>query len=117
MNARTMETPSTTERTGERRPNGAAMAAFVAAGIGAFAVGLIVLLHEAGVITAPTLYGPSGAVSGRTTLAVVVWFLAWLVLHLAWRSRRVRPAPAVAATVVLTLLGILFTFPPLWGLF
>ena len=49
--------------------------AFLAAGIGAFAVGLFVLLNEMGLFAAPALYEPAGGVSGRTTFAVVAWLV------------------------------------------
>jgi len=52
-----------------REVNGSAMAAFLGGGIGAFAMGAVVLLNEAGIFAAPTLYAPAGGVSGRTTLA------------------------------------------------
>lgn len=100
-----------------QRPNGAAMAAFLAAGIGAFAVGFIVLLNEAGVFSAPALYGPSGGVSGRTTLAMVVWLISWAVLHALWKDRDVNGGRIGAITLLLTALGILGTFPPVWKLF
>ena len=61
--------------------NGAALAALLAATIGVFALGLIVILNEAGVFTVPAIYAPSGGVSGRTTLAVVIWLIAWAILH------------------------------------
>lgn len=99
-----------------QRATGAAMAAFVAAGIGAFAMGVVVLLNEAGIFSAPTLYGPAGGVSGRTTLAVVVWLAAWLLLHFRWHGRDVSPAKALAVTLLLTAFGLLATFPPLWAL-
>ena len=56
--------------------NGSAMASFMGAGIGAFAMGVIVLLNEAGIFAAPTLYAPAGGVTGRTTLATIVWLRA-----------------------------------------
>jgi hypothetical protein len=40
--------------------NGAAMAAILSSGIGAFAMAFFVILNEAGLFTAPTLYGPAG---------------------------------------------------------
>ena len=43
--------------------NGAAMAAALGAGIGASAMGIFVLLNEAGLFAAPALYGPAGGVS------------------------------------------------------
>jgi hypothetical protein len=97
-------------------PNGAAMAAFLGAAIGAFALGLIVLLNEMGVFTAPTLYGPAGGVSGRTTLAVVAWLLAWAVLHVRWREREVAARPVGIAATLLIALSMLATLPPVWGL-
>jgi hypothetical protein len=98
-------------------PNGAALAAFIAAGIGAFAMGLVSLLNAAGMLPVPTLYAPAGGVTGRTTLAVLIWLLAWAVLHSRWKGRDMETGRAHAATIVLTLLGILFAFPPLWALF
>jgi hypothetical protein len=96
--------------------NGAAMAAILAAGIGAFAIAFVVILNEAGLFAAPTLYGPAGGVTGRTTFAAIVWLLAWGVLHARWRSRDVAPGPVFTGTVVLVVLAILGTFPPVWGL-
>jgi hypothetical protein len=97
--------------------NGAAMAAFVAAGVGSCAMGAAVLLHEAGIFSAPALYPPAGGVSGRTTLAVLAWLLAWALLHRRWRARHIPPRRAWSLTLVLTALGILGTFPPFWKLF
>lgn len=96
--------------------NGASLAAFVAAGIGAFAMGLIVLLNEAGVLVAPTVYAPAGGVSGRTSIAVVVWLMSWVVLHIRWNGRQVESGAVHAVTLVLIGLGILGTFPPLWAI-
>jgi hypothetical protein len=92
------------------------MAAFLGAGIGAFAMGVVVLLNEAGVFTAPTLYGPAGGVSGRTALAAAIWLAAWIVLDRRWKHRRIAPGAIFLATVALIGLGILGTFPPIWGL-
>lgn len=103
------------ERT--RVANGAALAAFLAAGIGAFAMGLVVVLNEAGVLAAPSLYRPAGGVSGRTTIAAVIWLIAWAVLHRRWNGRDLEPGRIHTLTLVLTGLGILFTFPPFWSVF
>jgi hypothetical protein len=95
--------------------NGAAMAAVLGSGIGSFAIAFFVLLNEAGLFAAPTLYGPAGGVTGRTTLAAVAWLLAWGVLHARWRSRDVAPRPVFTATVVLVVLAVVGTFPPVWA--
>lgn len=96
--------------------NGSAMAAFLAAGIGAFAMGSFVLLNEAGVFAAPALFAPAGGVSGRTTFAVAVWLISWAVLHSRWRDRVIAPRRVYLLTLILTGLGIVATFPPVWAL-
>lgn len=98
-------------------PNGAALAAILAAGIGSFALGVIVLLDAIDAIAVPGVYGPSGGVSGRTTLAVVIWLTAWAVLHMRWRGREMPPGRLYGITMILIALGILGTFPPLWDVF
>ena len=96
--------------------NGAALASFLAAGIGAFAMGFFVILNEAKIFAAPTLYAPAGGVSGRTTFAVVVWLVAWAQLHRRWKGRRLETRRTFAVTLVLAGLGLLGTFPPVWRL-
>ena len=99
-----------------REVNGSAMAAFLGGGIGAFTMGAVVLLNEAGIFAAPTLYGPAGGVSGRTTLATIVWLMAWVVLHNRWKAREIAPDRVEAVTLILIALAVLGTFPPVWGL-
>ena len=99
-----------------REVNGSAMAAFLGGGIGAFTMGAVVLLNEAGIFAAPTLYGPAGGVSGRTTLATIVWLMAWVVLHNRWKAREIAPGRVEAVTLILIALAVLGTFPPVWGL-
>jgi hypothetical protein len=93
------------------------MAAFVSGGIGAFAMGLVVLLNEAGVFVTPTLYGPAGGVSGRTTLAVFAWLVGWGVLHHRWSGREIPSRRIYPVTLILIGFGVLATFPPVWRLF
>lgn len=102
--------------TREDAPNGAAMAAFLGAAIGAFAMGAIVLLNEAGILAAPALYGPAGGVTGRTTLAVVVWLIAWALVHYRWKDREIGVRRVYLITLILIAIGLLGTFPPVWQL-
>jgi hypothetical protein len=103
---------------GTRQPllNGAAMAAVLSAGIGAFAVGVVVLINEAGIVAVPSLYAPAGGVSGRTTAAVALWLAAWVVLHYRWRDRQIDATRIDVWTLILIALGVLATFPPIWQL-
>jgi hypothetical protein len=104
------------ETRGEFR-NGAALAAFLAAGIGAFAVGFLVILDEAGLFAAPSFYEPAGGVSGRTTLAAGIWLMGWAVLHHRWKNRQLESRRVRFLGLSLIGLGLLFTFPPVWKLF
>lgn len=97
-------------------PNGSSLAAFLAAGIGSFAMGAFVLLNATDIWSAPTFYGPAGGLSGRSTLAVVVWVAVWVWLHRRWRGRELEARTVYMATLILTALGVIATFPPLWGL-
>jgi hypothetical protein len=98
-------------------PNGAAMAAFLAAGIGALGLGLVVFLNEVGVFEVPALYGPSGGVTGRTAAGVVIWLLAWVVLHSRWKDRRIESSGLFAMSLILIAVGFVLCFPPVWHLF
>jgi hypothetical protein len=107
---------ATGEGTREAVANGAALAAFLGAGIGAFAMGVMVILNEAGLFVAPTLYPPAGGVSGRTTIASAIWLIGWAVLHRRWKGRQLESRRAHAITLILIGLGVLLTFPPVWKL-
>ena len=96
--------------------NGSAVAAFAGAGIGALAMGVVVVLNEAGLFAAPTLYRAAGGVSGRTTLATIAWLVGWAVLHHRWKDREIAPRRIYAVALTLIGLGILATLPPVWGL-
>jgi hypothetical protein len=100
----------------EEAPNGAALAAFMAGGIGAFAVGFVVILNEIGLFAAPALYPPAGGVSGRTTLATAIWLIAWTVLHRRWKHRQLDGRRVHAMTLGLALLGVVLCLPPVWHL-
>ncbi len=104
------------EGIGSALPNGGAVAALLAAGIGAFAMGLVVILNEAKLLVAPSLYGPAGGLSGRSTVAVLVWLVTWALLHARWRARELAVGRALVWTLVLTSIGTVLVFPPVWGL-
>ncbi|HEU4464095.1 MAG TPA: hypothetical protein VFS53_03540 [Gemmatimonadota bacterium] len=98
-------------------PNGAALAAFLAAGIGALGLGFVVFLNELGVFEVPALYGPAGGVSGRTTAGLVIWLVAWAVLHSRWKDRRMEPSGLFGMSLILIAVGLVLCFPPVWHLF
>lgn len=95
--------------------HGASLAAVMAAGIGALAMGLFVIANEAGVYAAPSLYGPAGGLSGRSTFAVITWLVAWAVLHWRWQASSPDSGTVLRWTLILTVIGVVLCFPPVWG--
>ena len=66
--------------------NGPGAAAILAAGIGSAALGILALANDAfpAVNKALIFYGPSGGLSGVSTMAVIIWLIAWFVLARRW---------------------------------
>jgi hypothetical protein len=102
-----------------RIPNGPAAAALLAGGIGSAVFGVIVLLSEVIESVGPALnwYNPVGPLSGKTTLGVAVFFIAWVILHSMWKRKEVNFNSIVTTSFVLLAIGLLLTFPPVWRLF
>lgn len=96
-------------------PDGASLAAVMAAGIGAFAMGFFVIIHEAGIYSAPSLHAGAGGLSGRSTFAVITWLLAWAFLHRRWKASGPGSATVLRWTLVLAGLGVVLCFPPVWS--
>jgi len=99
--------------------NGKAAAALLAGGIGSFVMGLVTTLSEASSSFGSALswYKPAGPLSGKTTVAVIVWLIAWAVLGNQWKDKDVDFDKISMIALVLLLLGILGTFPPFFELF
>jgi len=100
-------------------PNGPGAAALLAAGVGSFLVALLALLADkvAAIKSLMIFYRPTGPLSGVTTCAIAAWLVVWVILHARWRSRSVAFARVATAALILLLLGVLFTFPPIEDLF
>ena len=95
------------------KPEGPVAAAILAAGIGAFALGTLTTVAEAseGFKEFLTFYEPVGPLSGKTIGAIVVWLVAWAVLHLMYREKETESRRALTASLILIGLGVLGTFP------
>jgi hypothetical protein len=100
-------------------PNGPVAAALLAGGIGAAVIGLMTVLAEASpaISAALTWSSPVGALSGKTGVGVIVFFLAWIVLHSMYRGKNVDFNKFATLAFVLLAIGLLFTFPPFFVLF
>jgi hypothetical protein len=105
--------------TPEDKPEGPIAAAIIAGGVGALALGTLTTLAEASARVKDFLdfYAPVGPLSGKTTYAVVIWLLAWGILHAVFRRSRYESRRALAIALVLVGLGALGTFPVFFQLF
>jgi hypothetical protein len=95
------------------KPDGPLAAVLLAAGIGAFALGLITTVAEAsaGFRDRLVLNAGVGPLSGKTIWATVIFLVAWAVLAARLRNRDGLLRSATTIFVVLTVLGLLGTFP------
>jgi hypothetical protein len=100
-------------------PNGSGAAAILAAGIGSFAVAAFAIAADksAFVKNLFVFYKPSGALSGETTVAILLWLAAWAILDRRWRKRTVSLRRINVIALGLLSLSVLLTFPPIGDLF
>lgn len=116
-----MQTPETVQT----KPNGPVAAVFLAAGIGSFVMGLMVVLA---VISADInnflkfdanfgLGSGVGPLSGKAIVATLAFLVSWVVLHLALRRTEVKFGTYLAIALVLVAGGFLLTFPPVFEIF
>ncbi len=103
----------------ETRPNGPAVAAMLAAGIGPLVLGILTTLAEASEGFADFLNWSDrvGPLSGNTSLAVIAFLVSWAGIHMAIRDRQVDWRPVITATVVMLAIALVLTFPPFFQLF
>ena len=101
------------------RIDGPPAAGLVAAGVGAFTLGLFVTLAEASTGIADWLswYDRVGPLSGKTILAVIAYLASFVVLGLVWRGKAFALRSILIVAAILVLLGLLFTFPPIFQAF
>jgi hypothetical protein len=101
------------------RPEGPISAAIIAGGVGALALGVLTTLAEASTRVSDGLEWSTrvGPLSGKTIVAVIVWLVAWGVLHLIYRKRPFETRRALIIALVLIALGVLGTFPEFFQLF
>jgi hypothetical protein len=87
----------------------------LAAAIGSFVLAIVAFAGDKSVPIKNSLnfYKPTGPRSGETTVAIVVWFLAWGFLEWRWGKRAVAMGRINGVSLALLVLGILLTFPPI----
>jgi hypothetical protein len=99
-------------------PNGPGAAAILAAGIGCAAMGILAFAGDASsaIGKALNVYNPVGTLSGVSTLAIIVWLVAWFALSRLWAAKTVPMARVSGAAFALLAVGFLLTFPPFMDL-
>lgn len=117
-----MRTPTASNATptSDAPPDGPVWAGILAAGIGCAALGGLVDASEASnsVSKALNFYTPTGDLSGKTIVAVLVWLVAWAVLHGMWKNRDVRRRKAILlVTLILIVFAMIAVFPPFFEVF
>jgi hypothetical protein len=102
-----------------QKPEGPISAAILAAGVYAVALGLLTTLAEASTSFKDKLALDDGVgpLSGKTIYAVVIWIVAWVVLHLVYRDKDVESGKALTAALVMLAIGLIGTFPIFFQLF
>jgi hypothetical protein len=100
-------------------PNGGIAAAIIAAGIACAVLGLLVIGASASGLISQWLnfYEPTGPLSGKAIVSVVVYLVVWPNLHFRLRDKQVDLYKAFMITVALVAVGVLGTFPPVYQFF
>jgi hypothetical protein len=95
------------------KPEGPIAAAIIAGGIGAAALGLFTTLAEASTGVKDWLQWSDavGPLSGKVLMGVLVWLVAWAILHAVLRNKPYETRRALVISLVLIGLGVLGTFP------
>jgi hypothetical protein len=96
-------------------PNGSGAAAILSAGVGSFALAVLAFAGDksANIRNVLILYKPTGALSGVTTAAILIWLLIWGILEWRWAKKTVAMGPISVAALTLLGLSFLLTFPPI----
>ena len=96
--------------------DGPALAAILSAAIGTFVLGINVVLADVskGAKDFFNWYDPAGPLSGKTSVAVIVWLVSWFIFHQAWKKKEVRFTIVWGAAQLLITGGFLLTFPPIF---
>jgi hypothetical protein len=95
--------------------SGPAAAAILATAVGCFELAILAILADASKSVAGWMifYHPTGPLSGVTLTAIVLWLVTWWVLAMRWRTKPVSLGRASMWAVLLLVLALLITFPPI----
>ena len=94
-------------------------ASMIGSGIGALVLGIAIVLAEVntGIKTFLTWNSGVGPLSGKTGVSVIAFIVSWVILHYAFQRKAISLMTSFIITVVLLVLGLLLTFPPVFTSF
>jgi hypothetical protein len=104
------------EKTQATLMESALSASFIASGIGSVILGLTIIGAEtnAGIKTFLTLNAGVGPLGGKVILTVIGFFVSWGILHFVFRNRPTKLSTGFTIGVILVIVGLLLTFPPVF---
>ncbi|HZS57312.1 MAG TPA: hypothetical protein VFA65_23130 [Bryobacteraceae bacterium] len=99
--------------------NGSGAAAILSAAIGCFVLATLAILgdHSALIKGGLVFYKPTGPLSGVSTVAILCWLVSWAILEWRWQKKTVPAGRINATALVLLVLSLILTFPPVGDLF
>jgi hypothetical protein len=111
--------PDQSQQNDSLLPNGSGAAAILSAGIACFALAVLAIAADKSGALKSSLafHKPTGPLSGVTTVALLIWLVAWVILEVRWRRKTVALSRVAILALVLLVLGFLLTFPPIADLF
>jgi hypothetical protein len=98
--------------------NGSGAAAVLAAGIGTFAIAVLDVTADKvpAFKSMMNFYRPTGPLSGVTIISLVLWLVCWAVLETMWKKKTVAMVKIATFALVLLVVSLLLTFPPIGDL-
>jgi hypothetical protein len=99
--------------------DGTISAAMLSSGIGCLVIGLM----TTGAVISERLksilnwWNPAGPLSGKTSVGIIVWLVAWAILHKAWKGQETELKKTMTISLILIALGFVLTFPPVFEAF
>lgn len=99
--------------------DGTISAAMLAGGIGCLVIGLM----TTGAVISDRLknildwWKPAGPLSGKTGVGIIVWLIAWVILHLLLKDQAPELKKMLIISLILIALGFILTFPPVFEAF
>jgi hypothetical protein len=100
------------------KPNGPVAAALLAGGIGSAVLGLLTFGAEASEVIKNLLnwYKPVGPLMGKSSMGIIIFVLSWVILNSLWKGKETNFNRIATIALALVVVGLIFTFPPVWSL-